>query len=385
MSLFNILGSVWKIILDLRFIWIPAAFVAGFWQLWVYYIQAVHIKGLKWVLLEIKMPREVVKGPKAIELLLNSFYITEDGNLKKKYWKGFLRPWFSMEIASINGKIHFFIYAQESFRNLIESQIYSQFPDVEISQADDYTKIFFMEEEYEKKWNVWGTEFAFTAEDGYPIKTYSDYGLTGSTKDEQQIDPLSSFLEFISTMKDGEQMWLQILIRATKKDWKEECKKAMEKIKAKPAKEGEPAPEPVPGAKQIIEATERNMAKFAFDTGIRAVYLAKTDRFDPINIGSLIGVMKNYNSPNLNGFKPANSTASKSLILKAKKEAIKKRRMIDAYRLRSYFYIPYERKSVVMSTEELATLYHFPGKSVETSAIGRIGAKRGEPPVDLPV
>lgn len=385
MSLSNIVGNVWQIILELRFIWIPAAFIAAFWQLWIYYVQALHIKGLKWVLLEIKMPREITKGPKAVELLLNSLYVTKDGSFKDKYWKGFLRPWFSLEIASINGKIRFFIYAQESFRNLIEAQIYSQFPNVEISQADDYTKIFFLEEQYEKEWNIWGTEFAFTTDDGYPIKTYTDYGLTGSTKDEQQIDPLSSFLEFMAAMKDGEQIWFQVLARATKKDWKEEGKKAVEKVKPKPAKEGEPVPDPVPGAKQIIEATERNMAKFAFDAGIRAVYLAKADRFDPVNIASLIGVMKNYNSPNLNGFKPSNSTASDSLIFKSQKESVKKRAMIDAYRLRSYFYIPYERKPIVMSTEELATLYHFPGKSVETSAVGRIEAKRGEPPVDLPV
>lgn len=385
MSLSNIIGNVWQIILELRFIWIPAALVTAFWQLWVYYVQALHVKGLKWILLEVKLPREITKGPKALELLLNALYISKDGNFVEKYWKGFLRPWFSLEIASINGKIRFFIYAQESLRNLIEAQIYSQFPNVEISPADDYTKIFFMEEQYEKEWSVWGTEFAFTADDGFPIKTYVDYGLTGAAKDEQQIDPLSSFLEFMAAMKEGEQLWFQVLVRATKKDWNEEGKKAVEKTKPKPAEEGKPAPEPIPGSKQIIDAVERNMGKLAFDAGVRAVYLAKKDRFNPINIASLIGVMKNYNAPNLNGFKPSNSTASEIKFFKEQKEAIMKRSMIDAYRLRSYFYIPYERKSLVMSSEEIATIYHFPGKTIETSAIGRIEAKRGEPPVNLPI
>ena len=39
----------------------------------------------------------------------------------------------------------------------------------------------------------------------------------------------------------------------------------------------------------------------------------------------------------------------------------------------------------VLSTEELATLFHFPGTVAQTSALGRIDAQKAEPPANLPI
>ena len=61
------------------------------------------------------------------------------------------------------------------------------------------------------------------------------------------------------------------------------------------------------------------------------------------------------------------------------------RQMFDAYRKRSYFFPPYTRTVFQLNIEEIATMFHFPGRVSETPNLARIESKRGEAPVNLPV
>jgi len=68
----------------------------------------------------------------------------------------------------------------------------------------------------------------------------------------------------------------------------------------------------------------------------------------------------------------------------------KKEKMMFLYRNRSFFYPEfypggYEYTPFVMTTEELATIYHFPGDVSRTPTLSRITAKRAEPPANLPI
>jgi len=376
---------------DARFLWLPVVLGGIFWKLWIHYIHARFIHDLNWTLLEIKLPREIAKSPKAMEMVLNGLHITSDGNFLEKYWKGKLRAWFSLEIVGIDGQIHFFVHTQKFFKKLVESQIYAQYPDVEIVEVDDYTK-FSLADNFDDEWSLWGTEFLLTKKDAYPIRTYIDYGLHETmTKEEQKTDPMTAFLELLGSLKRGEQIWFQIMIRATKKNWKDEAKALVDEIMKRDEKapaEGERinmgALMLSPGERDVVQAIERDVSKLGFDTGIRAIYLAKRDSFNGINIPSMIGIMKQYNDANLNGFRP-NNTTSVDYFFKQSRESKLKKIMIDAFRQRSYFYTPYERKSFVLNTEELATIYHFPGKVAETPTFGRIEARKSEPPAGLPV
>ena len=382
------MANILQLVINACFLWLPIILVLAFWKLWIYYIRASYISRLDWILLEIKLPREITKGPQAMEAALTPFHQTRDGNLLEKYWKGLLRAWFNLEIVSIGGEIHFFVYAQKFFRNLVEAQIYAQYPDVQITEVNDYTKFF--EEGFEKEWTFWGTEFKLTAADAYPIKTYVDYKLQEmATKEEQKTDPMTSFLEFLGSIKAGEQIWFQILIRATKKEWKDEGKKVVEKLtKLKETKDKEGnilsgMLRLTPGERAVIEAIERDVSKLGFDVGIRAMYFAKNEMFNAVNKSSLIGSMKQYNALNLNGFKSVNSTAVD--YFKSLREPRRRAKMFDAYCKRSMFYMPYPRNHFVLNIEELATIFHFPGRVAETPTLGRIEAKKGEAPTNLPV
>ena len=63
----------------------------------------------------------------------------------------------------------------------------------------------------------------------------------------------------------------------------------------------------------------------------------------------------------------------------------KKRRMLNAYKLRSYFYPPYQKKWFVINTEGLATIFHLPGSVSQTPTFARITSKKAEPPSNLPI
>ncbi|MBI4691870.1 MAG: hypothetical protein HY773_00265 [Candidatus Terrybacteria bacterium] len=392
MSLPEFFIGLRQAVIEARYLWLPVILFLIFWGLWLYYIRARFISKLDWTLLEIKLPREITKSPKAMEIVLNMLHQTRDGNLYERYWLGWLRAWFSLEIASINGEVRFFIYTQRFFRNLVEAQIYAQYPDVEITEVDDYTKMTFTDG-FDKDWGCWGTEFDLTAEDAYPIKTYVDYGLHElATKEEQKNDPITSMIEFLGSLKEGEQVWLQILVRATKKDWKEEGKKLVDKI-MKEAK-GEPKEGEIemgifkltPGQTEVIKAIERDVSKLGFDVGIRVMYLARKDKFNNVNKVSIIGVMKQFNALNLNGFKPVRlSDLDYQWQLKKIRDPIRRKKILDAFRQRSYFYPPYDHTSFILNTEELATIFHFPGRVAETPTLGRIEAKKGEPPPNLPI
>jgi len=371
------------------FIWAPALAAYLFWETWINYIQLAFIHGLSWTLLEIKIPREIAKSPRAMEVALNALHNTKSGNMLERYWKGFLRIWYSLEIVSIGGQIHFFIYVQEPFRNFVEAQIYAQYPGAEITEAEDYSQ-FISSDSIDGEWKMWGAEFTLLKEEAYPMRTYIDFGLEpGKIKEEEKTDPVTSFLESLGSLKEGEQIWFQILMRPADKDWKDKAESVIEELQKKKSAAGEDEKDfsrtfLTPGQREVLQAVERNVSKLGYEVGIRAIYIARSDVYNSVRPVFLTGAMKQYNTQNMNGFKPGKTT-SVDYLFKKFREARKKHIMFSAYQERSYFYVPFKSKSFVLNTEALATLYHFPGRVAETPTLGRIEAKRGEPPINLPI
>ena len=87
---------------------IPLALIA--FHLWHHYRQERFIMGIKWVLLEIQVPREIVKTPAAMELIFSNAFFHQS---QKGFWEEFMigAPWlwFSLELVSIDGRVHFFV------------------------------------------------------------------------------------------------------------------------------------------------------------------------------------------------------------------------------------------------------------------------------------
>jgi len=389
-------------------IWLPLLSAYIFWFFWVMYVRAYFFYNQKYLLLEIKLPREIMKSPLAMESVFNGLHQSVgEATWFDKYWSGKTRTWFSFEIVSIEGNVRFFVWTRAFWKEVIEAQIYAQYPEVEIIEANDYTKMIDFNK---KEIIIWGADFKLTEPDPYPIKTYIDYGLDKDPKEEFKVDPISPMIEHFGSIGSGEHLWMQFIIRVNKNEkkkkgvwfgktgWKEEAEEEINKIlqrdpKTKTSSIISAAGFPIDpilseDEREKAKVLGRSITKLGFDVGMRGIYLAEKDKFRPINIMGLMGTVKQFNSNTLNKFAPARYSTVFKYEWQDYKNTLKNRagkRVFDAYRRRSYFHHPYKTQPFVMNTEELATMYHFPGSTVSTPTISRVPSKKSEAPSNLPI
>lgn len=383
----NSIVTAFKLVGQTILLWLPVVLGLAFWQLWLFYRRWDFVENLEWVLLEIRLPKEMLKTPQAMEIFLSALRQTGDGNALEKYWKGQLRAWHSLELVSINGEIHFFIRTQKKFKNLVESQLYGQFTEAEITEVDDYAKLVNLPD-FWQEWNMSGGEPVLTGDSVLPIKTYVDYGLDKpGIKEEYKTDPLTALIEFMGSLKEGEQAWLQILIKAKDvKTWKKAGEDFTKTVTDKYKDEAKaPMKGLTPADKNLVDVVEKNISKLAYDVVMRIMYVGTKDKFDGGKMGIFINsLMTPFSTGIYNGLKPSNGTSVDYPPFKDYRVMQKKKAMANAYVNRGGFYHPVVRPAFSLNTEALATIYHFPGGVARTSSLGRIEAKKSEPPASLP-
>ncbi|MCX6719167.1 MAG: hypothetical protein NTZ38_02200 [Candidatus Taylorbacteria bacterium] len=406
-------GSV-QYLITLAPIFLMVLLAIIFWDLWVDYVRGKNYLKTSYSVLELKLPKDTFKSPKAMEIFLNAIHNTSDGSYFAQYWKGETRPWYSLELISVEGVVKFLIWSESVRVQGTMSALYSQFPSIEIRKIEDYTRSVHYDP---KEFRIWAAEFKFTNKISqvYPIKTYIDYGLDKDPKEEFKVDPMLPLIEFMGSVGPNQQVWMQILLRCHKEDrrkkgsifekedsWKADAVKEVNKILMRDPEtkvagtiiEGTTftkMPSISEGEKEAAAAIERRIGKLAFDVGIRFLYIAKPDVFStPFGVGGVISSMKQFNDENLNGFKTNNDKWHMRLgdpWLDYKNWRRKRygKLALMAFKRRSYFYAPFKAKPLIMNTEEIATIYHFPGSVSQTPNLERIPSKKAQAPGNLPV
>ena len=411
---FNILGNYW-------WIFTPVLLFFASLESWLFYIRQKHLLSLKWTLLEIKPPPDVQKSPKIAENIfagIHSVYI-KPLTWRDTFFKGKVQTWFSFEIIGTGGDINFYVRTPEGLRNVVEAQIFAQYPDAEIKPADDYVDDmpkYLPNEEY----NLFGTELVFTKDDAYPIKTYPFFEEESGKDEFKRTDPLSPLAEIMSALDPGERIWLQFLIRPTGGEWVKKAQAAVDKIIGKPEpkvdrgllgaavdvidqaiggnpiaaeekkKEEFSLQKLTPGQKFVLDQVENKIAKLGFKSSVRFVYLGRNDNFRMSQISAVIGFFKQLYANSLNSFKPNDTITVAGGWFSwmfpslegfyAKEQTFKKKwQLYQNYKKRVF-----PKNYIVLNTEELATLWHLPGIGVKAPSFPRVEAKKGQPPVGLP-
>ena len=396
-------------------VWLSALLLWGAWTLWMVHIRSAFIAERPYVLLEIKMPRNLVKTPLAMEAVFSAIHYTKgESNWYQIYWQGQVRPYWSFEIASFGGELHFYVWTRSDFRKLVENAFYAQYPGVQLVGATDYTRTISAEP---GEWHIWGCDYKHTNPiDAYPIKTYVEYALDKPQKEPEQVDPLAHLTEFLGSIGKNEFFWLQFVIRlhgGEKYDknnkegktytWRDQGKEEIEEIRAATVRkfkyvdaatgklvETEGFPNPTKGQMETIAAIERNTSKLPYDVGGRAVYIAKPGHFNGTIVTGMIHLFRPFNSAGWNGIKATHFGLEFSdypwEFGNERRKDIFRRQVVEAYRRRQYFYEPFKTPDpMVMSTEELATVFHVPSSTVSTPGLGRIQSPTAEAPPNLPV
>jgi Type IV secretion-system coupling protein DNA-binding domain len=290
----------------------------------------------------------------------------------------------SFEIVAKEDSIMFYVFVPLHLREFIEGQLYAQYPNLEIKQVKDYTA-----ETQLEGLHVATTRIQLTREDVYPIKTYSSL----------DIDPLAGITAVMDTLSNKDQIWLQIVVKPVGDEWQNRGVSHVKDIRAG-KKPGAKKPHPLTNAagfsvnliKEIaspgsgfaeaakaeppklsspeeaaLKGIESKITKLGFEAIFRLVIIAADEASARSRTQSMLGALKQFNTTNLNGFKSGETK-------------------IDHFpSWQQYLSREAEEKGSVLNIEELASVYHFPTGSVESSAISWAGAKKADAPLNIPL
>ncbi|MFH1759165.1 MAG: hypothetical protein ABH822_01225 [Patescibacteria group bacterium] len=375
----GIFQDIWGVFLLTWWIIVPIVLVFVCAEFWMTYIIRLHIGNIKWVILRIKTPKEVLKTPKAMEQIFAAMHASYTFGVRPvdKYWRGRVEDWHSFELVGDSQSVYFYIRVAEGFRNLLESSIYSQYPNAEIEVVDDYTQSL-PAVLPNNTFDLFGTEFILARDDGYPLRTYPYFE---AITEEEKIDTISTITEVMSRLGSGERIWLQLLIRPTGDEWN---KKAEEMRDELAGRSKEKKPKLTKGEQNVIGAIENKMSKIGFEGIIRFIYIDEQENFSRNNIAAVMGAFRQFNDMSLNSLKPNLDTMTITTglfksIFKKQRVYRRKRLIYENYRRRRF-----PNKFSIFNTEELATLYHFPSMGVESPMLRPVEFKKGAPPTNLP-
>lgn len=196
--------------------------------------------------LQIQVARDNEKGPIVAEQMFSSIYgIFENLSLWDKFW-GKTEQQLSFEIANVDQKIRFHAWMPKKYKNLVEGQLYAQYPDIEIKEVPDYTLQGFQGHEKNKIEKQQEGLVAYDGREGlktamcaelelgspyiYPIKRYSQFE---DKLTRVAVDPLSAITAALARLNaTDEQAWVQLVIRPINDKWRKRGVKLL-KILAK--------------------------------------------------------------------------------------------------------------------------------------------------------
>jgi len=103
-------------------IYLPVLLFLGLMGAYESYTRLKYIKEIKWVLLELKIPQDPGKSPKATEQIFATLHGTLPPPIlwRNKFFKGHMVNWISLEIVGIGGEIHFYVRTPEQFKKLVD-------------------------------------------------------------------------------------------------------------------------------------------------------------------------------------------------------------------------------------------------------------------------
>ncbi|MFH1652541.1 MAG: hypothetical protein ABIE74_00635 [Pseudomonadota bacterium] len=363
--------------------------------------------------MELRIPQDPGKSPKAMEQIFAALHGTLPSPIdwKDRFFKGEMVDWFSFEIVSIAGEPHFYVRTPEQYKKLVQSQIYAQYPDseiIEVADEDDYVNLL-PPSLPDNDNDLWGVEMILSEKDFYPIRTYPEFEEKSSGPDYvKRIDPLASLAEVISSLEAGEYIGVQLLIRPARDTWVKNGQTEIDKLQGKKPKAGEDIlaktvfeidklipghvevkkeekkPEQTQltsGKQEAIKAAEKKMSKLGYESGIRFMYAAPKETFHRPHVSGVVGAFKQFSLQTSNSFKLNKKTAtSAKWPFKKRREYGKKVIFLKKFKDRALPMIPF-----ILNIEELATIYHLPDIGVKSPLLPRVEAKKGEPPLGLPI
>jgi hypothetical protein len=287
-----------------------------------------------------------------------------------------LRAWLAgrgdviaFEIVATGGLVSFYISAPKRFREFVEQQVHAQYPLAQIEEVSDYNV-------FQPKGTIASAHLVFGRENFFPLHTYK----------KLETDPLNALTNALAKVETGDGAAIQILVRSAKKTWREkgvkiaslmqqgrsydQARKGSGLIKhgTQEEKTGEKAKEYrlSPLEEQMVKSIEEKVGQLGLDTNVNLVASSPTPGRAELVLGNLIGAFNQFSSPQYgNAFKRVSEGKS---------------RIVSDFILRIF----HDKRRMVLTPDELASLWHLPLSSTETPNIRWLTARKAPPPSNLP-
>ncbi len=334
----------------------------------------------EYLLLSISVPKNNSAKPESAE----QFFAALHGIFRSS---AAVQPRVSLEILSQNRSITFQVFVPRSLKDFVSSQIFAQYPTVEIREVDATDEAH----RFPAEQSVVATELKLKRPTAYPIKTFQNF----------EVDPLATTTGVLGSLSAEESVWVQMIVRPVDDDWQEKGSDEVKNIKEPPAKgrgffeliasetkeifiaffrqiiapgggddagkKEDKGGKELDGPKQqAIKAIEEKITKLGFETVIRILSSAHDEHNAKAKLEQVVGAYKQFNTLNLNAFVSG--------------DFVTDREVLHVFTSRTF-----GATEMIFNVTELATLYHFPSETVATPTIAWAGAKKGEPPANLPI
>lgn len=396
MTEFNALNVALLVLVGLATVFL-AVFIY-YYKHHTYYTKFIVPRTLKWVFLEIQMPKENSKDDQkaSFEERKNLIAVgeqlfttlSESGGIE-----GFFKPkeYVSFEIACTDKKISFYINCPKHLQQLIEKQIHAQYPHAFIDQVKAYNP-------FQKSGELEIMELQQNKKYYYPIRTYKN----------MESDPLNSITNAMSKLEENEGAAIQYILSPAGTDWQHKPRHMALEIQqgkhqdavAKGAaarvatdvmqgfgsqifgskgNQGQnqnrnhmdlsgnySAIQLTPQQQEIIKRLEEKASRPGFKTNIRIVVTSGNAGSARIHLKNIASAFLQFNMSPFNGFGP----------VRRKKEDILKDFIFRIFRNHG--------KNNILNTEELTSLWHLPTPFIETPNIKWLVSKKAPPPINVP-
>ncbi len=292
---------------------------------------------------------------------------------------------FSFEIVANNKKIAFYIVAPAKMSRYIEQEVHAYYPDAVIEETEDYN-IF-------KPNSKILAGFLKTRRNRiFPLKTYK----------KQDTDPMNSLINVMSKLDEDEGLAIQYLVRSAKAGWHRDAGQVTQKVH-----EGKTLKEAIKGVgknifwqaiseiasaakpmseqekqklqsqqqqrmtqmeEEMLKGLEEKNSKAGLDVNLRIIVSTKDKGRANLYKENLYNAFSQYNF-----YEYGNSFSHKIKTNKQKK-------LIEDFIYRRF----HKNIAFLLNTEELAGLYHFPLKDMETPNILWLTARHAPAPNNIP-
>lgn len=316
------------------------------------------------------------------QISLADSWLSTLGGLKAQ--RGF-RAWLwgrtdvvSFELVLWQGVISFYVAMPMYLRDYVEQQILAQYPEANLTEVGDYNI-------FSPQGVVLNGYLKFTRTYIFPLKTYKT----------MTSDPLNAITTSLSSVGPDEGIAIQVVARSAKKKWhRKGMKVASELQKGKTLHEALAAdnwlsffslfnifnakskeqilqeknnPKTLtPMEQELVKGLEEKTSKAGLDCNIRIIVSAKNKIAAQSYLTRVVDSFTQYNY-----YQYGNS-------MKLVKES--PNRMVNDFIYRTFR----EDQKMLLNTEELASIFHFPTPFLDTPNIRWLLAKKIAPPNNMP-